>query len=343
MALETAVRTGEPASTVVAGSLARRAALRREALEGYAFLLPAVLIIGVFHIFPALYAFYVSLFRWEIVQQGFVGLRNYARLLHDPDFGRSLVISLVYVVGTVPVELAIGLGLALLLYQGLRARGVFRLLYFMPYITSQVAVALVWGWIFNPIYGLANGVLRVFHLHPQRWLLDSSSLWAILAPAFGLKASDAVPPSLALAAIMLVTLWFFVGFHTVVYLAGLTAIPQELTEAARIDGASRWRLFRYITFPLLTPTTYFLMVVATIGAMTSFNIVYVMSGGGSTFGCGGNPLGTTKVAALFIFDRFWCQTRLGYASAAAFLLGLAVLALTLVNARTLGRRVQFVD
>ncbi len=142
---------------------------------------------------------------------------------------------------------------------------------------------------------------------------------------------------------MLVTVWFFIGFHTVVYLSGLSNIPAELTEAARIDGASGVGLFRYVTFPLLTPTTYFLLLVATIGAMTSFNIVYIMGGGGVQSGCGGNPLGTTKVAALFIFDRFWCQTRLGYASAAAFLLSLIILGITLVNARTLGRRVQFVD
>jgi len=322
---------------------ARRAQARREAIQGFLFLLPAVLVIGVFHIFPAVYAFYVSLFRWEIVQEGFVGLRNYARLLRDPDFGHSLLLTLVYVAGTVPAEMVIGLGLALLLYQGLRARALFRLLYFMPYITSQVAIALVWFWIFNVNYGLANGALRAVHLPTRKWLLDSSSIWAILASAVHLDTSDVVPPSLALLAIMLVTVWFFLGFHTVVYLAGLTAIPAELTEAARIDGASGFGLFRHITFPLLTPTTYFLLVVATIGAMTSFNVIYVMSGGGTAFGCGGNPLGTTKVGALFIFDQFWCQTKLGYASAAAFLLSLLVLALTLLNARTVGRRVQFVD
>ncbi len=342
MSAKAGVQPAEPRTHVAAPLATQHAYQRREALIGYLFLLPGVLVIAAFHLFPALYSFYVSLFRWEIIQENFVGLRNYARLLRDAEFGRSLLLTLVYVIGTVPVEMAIGLGLALLLYQGLRARAIFRLLYFMPFITSQVVVALVWGWIFNVNYGLANGVLNAVHVPQQRWLLDPSGLWAILTSAFRLQASDNLPPSLALAAIMLVTVWFYVGFHTVVYLSGLTAIPAELTEAARMDGASGFRLFRYITFPLLSPTTYFLVIFATIGAMLSFNIIYVMSGGGSQ-GCGGNPIGTTQVAALYIFNRFLCQTRLGFASAAAFLLGLVVLVITLVNARFVGRRVQFVD
>ncbi len=322
-----------------------RARRRRELFEGYLFLCPALVIIGLFYVYPALYSFYVSLFRWEVVQEAFVGLRNYAHLLHDPDFGHSMLLSIVYVAGSVPLEIAVGLGLALLLHQGLRARAFFRLLYFLPYITSQVALSLVWGWIFNAQYGVANAVLRLVHLPPQGWLLannGASSVWQV-ASGGHLHAPDAVPPSLALASIMLVTVWFYVGFHTVVYLSGLSAIPTEVTEAARIDGAAGFSLFRYITFPLLTPTTYFLLIIATIGAMTSFNIVYILGGGGVQAGCGGNPLETTKVAALFIFDRFWCQTELGYASAAAFVLSLVILALTVLNVRAVGRRVAFAD
>src|SRR5439155_17317105 len=128
----------------------------------------------------------------------------------------------------------------------------------------------------------------------------------------------------------------------VVFLSGLTAIPEELVAAARIDGGAGVALFRHITFPLLSPTTFFLLLVATIGAMTSFNLVYVMGGGGQTFGCAGNPLGTTQVAALYVFDRFWCQTQLGYASAAAFVLGLVVLAIAALNGRLFSRRVVYV-
>jgi multiple sugar transport system permease protein len=303
----------------------------REAIEGYLFLAPALLIIGGFHIWPALYAFYMSLFRWEIVQEGFVGLRNYERLTVDPDFLKSLLLTAVYVVGTVPVEMAVGLGLALLLHERLRLRGLFRLVYFLPYVTSQVAVALVWGWVFNPSYGVANALLAGVGAPELRWLLEPRGL-------FGPSA----PPSLALATIMLVTVWYYVGFHAVVFMAGLTAIPSELIDAARIDGASGLSLFRHITFPLLSPTTYFLLLVATIGVMTSFNLVYVMGGGGQAFGCAGNPLGTTQVAALYVFDRFWCQTQLGYASAAAFVLGLVVLAITAVNGRLFSRRVVYV-
>jgi len=307
-----------------------RAGRWREAGAGYLFLAPALLIIGAFHVWPAVYVLYMSLFRWEIVQGAFIGLRNYEHLLSDPDFLSSLGLTLVYVVGTVPVEMAIGLALAIVLHQRLRLRGLFRLLYFLPYVTSQVAVALVWGWVFNPSYGAANGLLTALGQPARTWLLESGG---VLSPAS--------PPSLALTAIMLVTIWYYLGFHTVVFLSGLTAIPEELVDAARIDGAGGWRMFRHVTFPLLSPTTYFLLLVATIGAMTSFNLVYVMSGGGQAFGCGGNPLGTTRVAALFVFDRFWCQTQLGYASAAAFALGLVVLAISLINGRLFSRRVVY--
>jgi multiple sugar transport system permease protein len=308
----------------------RRARRWREAAEGYLFLAPALLIIGAFHVWPAIYVLYMSLFRWDIVQGAFLGLRNYQRLLGDGDFLRSLALSAVYVAGTVPLEMAAGLALALLLHQRLRLRGLFRLLYFLPYVTSQVAVALVWGWVFNPSYGAANGLLAAVGLPSQKWLLEPG----------GIFAPDA-PPSLALAAIMLVTVWYYLGFHAVVFLSGLTAIAEDLIDAARIDGASGVQLFRHITFPLLSPTTYFLLLVATIGAMTSFNLVYVMGGGGQAFGCAGNPLGTTQVAALFVFDRFWCQTQLGYASAAAFMLGLVILVVSAVNGRFFSRRVVY--
>ncbi len=308
----------------------RARARRREAIEGYLFLAPALLIIGAFHVWPSLYAFYMSLFRWEIAQEGFLGARNYQRLAQDADFLRSLGLTAVYVLGTVPVEMAIGLALALLLHQRLRFRGLFRLVYFLPYVTSQVAVALVWGWVFNPSYGVANGLLSAVGLPEQRWLLDPRGIFVAGAP-----------PSLALASIILVTTWYYVGFHAVVFLSGLTAIPEELLDAARIDGAAGLRLFRHITFPLLSPTTYFLLLVATIGAMTSFNLVYVMGGGGQAFGCAGNPLGTTQVAALYVFDRFWCQTQLGYASAAAFVLGLIVLGVTAANGRLFSRKVVY--
>jgi len=309
----------------------RAAWRRREAIEGYLFLAPAVLIIGAFHVWPALYVFYMSLFRWDILQGAFLGFRNYEHLLQDADFLRSLLLTLVYALGTVPLEMAAGLAVALVLHQRLRFRGLFRLLYFLPYVTSQVAVALVWGWVFNPSYGAANGLLASLGLAPQHWLLEPG----------GIFAPDA-PPSLALAAIMIVTAWYYLGFHAVVFLSGLAAIPGDLVEAARIDGASGLKLFRHVTFPLLSPTTYFLLLIATIGAMTSFNLIYVMGGGGQSFGCAGNPLGTTQVAALFVFDRFWCQTELGYASAAAFVLGLLILALSALNGRLFGRRTVYV-
>jgi multiple sugar transport system permease protein len=297
----------------------------REGIEGYLFLAPALLIIGAFHVWPAIYVLYMSLFRWEIAQEAFLGLRNYQHLLQDGDFLGSVGLTIVFVLGTVPLEMAIGLGVALLLHQRLRLRGAFRLLYFMPYVTSQVAISLVWSWVFNPTYGVANALVG----RKVTWLLDPNG---VLSPD--------LPPSLALATIMFVTVWYYLGFHAVVFLSGLTSISNDVIDAARIDGASGLRMFRDITFPLLSPTTYFLLLIATIGAMTSFNLVFVMSSGQGT-GCGGGPLGTTRVAALFVFDRFWCQTELGYASAAAFVLGLVVIVITTLNNRLFARRVFY--
>ena len=311
----------------------------RGSLAGYLYLAPAAVLLVAFHIYPLFYGAYVSLFRWGLTREAFVGLSNYRALLHDADFWRALLVTTYYVIGVVPAEIVLGFTVAYLLSQRIHGRAAYRLVYFLPYITSMVAMGLVWSWIFNANFGLLNALLRVLHLPTPRWLLEPRSILALLHFGRGLFAAG---PSLALVCVTAVTIWYYTGFHAVVYLAGLTAIPTEIHEAARLDGAGGFGLLRRITLPLVSPTTFFLAVVATIGAVQSFAIVYTLTGGGVSGGAeAGGPLGTTRVVTLFIFTTFYTEFRVGYATAAAFVVFAILLALTALQMRIGERRVHY--
>jgi ABC-type sugar transport system permease subunit len=315
----------------------------RQVAAAYAYLVPAGLLLLAFHIYPLVYGAYVSLFRWGLTRQRFLGLANYGSLVHDADFWRSLLVTVYYVIGVVPVEIALGFLIAVLLSRRIRARAAYRLIFFLPYVTSMVALGLVWSWIFNANFGLLNSILQLLHLPPQKWLLEPQGVLTLLRYSAGFSFW-AGGPSLALVCVMIVTVWYYTGFHVVVYLAGLTAIPPEVHEAARLDGATGWRLLRRITIPLVSPTTFFLAVIATIGAFQSFSIVYTLTGGGassSITGEAGGPLGTTRVVTLFIFNTFYNEFRVGYATAAAFILFAILLALTLAQMRLERGRVHY--
>jgi ABC-type sugar transport system permease subunit len=338
-------RVGPPAAalTLRGPGVLRARPARGGDLGAYAYLAPAGLLLLAFQVYPLFYGGYVSLFRWGLTRQAFLGLANYAGVLRDPDFWRSLLVTGYYVAGVVPAEIVLGFLIAVLLSQRIRGRAVYRLVYFLPYVTSMVALGLVWSWIFNANFGLANAVLRLLHLPPQRWLLEPRGLLGLLRGGAGFSAW-AGGPSLALACVMVVTVWYYTGFHVVVYLAGLGAIPREIYEAARLDGARGWRLLRHITLPLVSATTFFLAVVATIGAFQSFSIVYTLTGGGASGGLtsgAGGPLGTTRVVTLFIFNTFYSEFRVGYATAAAFVLFAILLGLTLAQLRLGSRRVHY--
>ncbi len=311
------------------------------ALGAYAYVAPAGLLLLAFQVYPLFYGGYVSLFRWGLTRQAFLGIANYAQVLRDPEFWRSLLVTVYYVVGVVPAEIVLGFLVAVLLSQRVRGRAAYRLVYFLPYVTSMVALGLVWSWVFNANFGLANAVLRLLHLPPQRWLLEPRGVLALLRGGLSFWAGG---PSLALVCVIVVTVWYYTGFHAVVYLAALAAIPMEIHEAARLDGARGWRLMRSITIPLVSPTTFFLAVIATIGAFQSFSIVYTLTGGGAAGGNAaeaGGPLGTTRVVTLFIFNTFYGEFRVGYAMAAALLLFVILLALTLLQLCLGSRRVHY--
>ncbi len=253
----------------------------------------------------------------------------------DPDLWRGLVVTVYYAVGTVPFQLGIALVLSYLLFQNIRGREFFRVLYFMPYITPTVASAAVFRLLFigHPS-GLVNRFLRLFGIAPLKWLWEPRGVFALLADGLGVHLpSWAAGPSLALVVIMIYSIWTYVGYDTVIYLAGLGNIPNEINEAAEIDGASRWQIFRHITLPLLSPTTYFLSLIAIIGTFKAFNHIYVMR---ET-----EALKTVNTFSVVIFDTFFTDTRYGYASAMAFVLFAIILSLTYINNKVQGSRVFY--
>ena len=279
----------------------------RESLNGYLFILPALLLLLAFQLGPMLYNFYISLHDWGIRPGDFIGLQNYFELVQDGKFINSLRVTIYLVVMSVPLELIFGMIIAVLLFQNIRGKAVFRLIYFLPFVTSLVAVSLVWGWIFNANFGLLNSLLRMVGLPEPRWLLDPNGILKGLWELLSIQAPYWMQgPSLALVVIAIVTIWHYFGFSVLSYLAGLTNIPKSLEEAAILDGASSWQVFWRITVPLLSPTTYMLSIITTIGAFQSFAVVYTITGVGyATTPSVGEPLGTTQVVVLYIFDVFY--------------------------------------
>jgi multiple sugar transport system permease protein len=251
----------------------------------------------------------------------------------DDKYLESLIITLFYALTTVPAELALAIVLAYILFQKIRGQEFFRMLYFLPYITPVVAGAVVFRTIFNlrPT-SLANQVLAWFNLPAQKWLFESKPVTEIL---FGLEDINTflAGPSLSLVSIALFGIWTYVGYNTVIFLAGLGSIPKELYEAAEIDGAGRLQLFRNITLPLLSPVTFYLALIAFIGTFKAFNHIYVMR----------NPSaqGTADVTSVVIFDTFYSFSQYGYATAQAILLFLIILALTFVQNKVLGEKVFY--
>jgi len=312
----------------------RAARRRREIATGYLFLAPAIVLIMVFEFFPILYGLYISACDWRLRCASFVGVANYARALGDPDAWHSFLITATYSVISVPVQLGLGLALAYLLFQPIHARGTFRVVYFLPYITSTVASSAVWSYLYSPDNGPINAALRMVGLQPLRWLAEPTGVFKLLGSLAGLTLpSWAGGPSLALLSLIAFTTWVFTGYDVTIFLAGLATIPKDVYEAARVDGANGWAVFRQITLPLLSPTTYFLLIFTVIGSFKAFNHIYVMTQGG--------PGNATMTASVFIFKQLFEDNRYGYSAALSFLLFAVILVLTIVQKRFAGRRVVY--
>jgi sn-glycerol 3-phosphate transport system permease protein len=285
---------------------------RRDAWLGYALVGPSLALFGLVYLYPVAYSAYVSVFEWDLMTpKRYVGLANY-RALWSAEFGEVLVNTACYSGGVVALALGLGLALALLLnHRGALSAGLQACI-FSSYIVSWVAVSLLWIWMLDPQYGLVTYGLRLVGLRPVNWLGS---------------------PSVALWTLVLVTVWKTIGYPLVIYLAGLQAIPGDFYEAAALDGATGWKRFRFITWPLLSPTTLFLVVTLTIASFQGFDIVKIMTGGG--------PITSTMIYVYYIYEQAFQYFRLGKASAAVVIFFALILLLTLLQWLVFRRRVQY--
>jgi multiple sugar transport system permease protein len=280
--------------------------------SAYLFLLPGMVIFSVFTLAALIFAIYLTFHRWSIIEpdKPYVGLQNYEDMIHDERFVQSVVNTVYFTGASVPLTMAIGLGLALLLNQPIRGRAVFRTAYYLPVITPFVVSALLWKWLYNGDFGLFNYYLLEGHIidEPLLWLSDKN---------------------LAMPAVVLMTVWSGVGFSMVVYLAGLQSIPAQLYESAKIDGAGTLRRIRYVTIPMLRPTTLFLLVIGIIGSLQVFTQIFVMTSGG--------PVNKTTTMVYYMYLWAFKYYDMGYASTLAFALFLMLLAFTALQLRLFRR------
>ena len=292
----------------------RGRALRREHLLFVAFTGPNLLLIAVFAYWPVIQDFYLSLTRWDFIAPAptFVGLANYADMFTDRAFLDVLVTTVVFAAGVVTGGIVLGMLVAVLLNQRLRGRGVVRTLVFAPYVLPGAAVATVWLMMFDPNYGLSRVVFDAIGRQSPDWMTDSA--WA-------------------LPGLVVVYLWRNIGFCAIVYLAGMQSLPVEPYEAAELDGASKARQFFSLTVPLLSPSTFFLLLMQVIGTFQSFDIIAVMTGGG--------PAGATTTLSWFIYEQGFMAFDIGRSAAGSVVMFLLLLALTALQSRLVGKKVHY--
>ncbi len=322
----TGIRLFDPGATVSSSvsSLPPASRWRRyradQQWEGYLFLIPSLAGFLLFVLVPVIVALVLSLYNWTLLSPAdFVGIANYLYLLtRDPIFFQVLGNTLYFTVTIVPLQLLAGLLMAVALNQAVRGNAFYRLIYFMPVVTTIVAGALIFQWIFNKDFGIVSAAIWGFNdatgirVQPPDWL--NNPVWA--KPA-----------------VVILTLWKNVGFTMVIYLAGLQAIPQELYDAAEVDGATSWRRFRYITLPMVSPTTFFLLIIQMIGAFQLFDEAFVMTRGGPA-------LATTTIVYYVYVNAFEYQ-RFGMASTVAWVLFAFIFAITFTQTRLQSRWVHY--
>ncbi|MGQ9554709.1 MAG: carbohydrate ABC transporter permease [Anaerolineae bacterium] len=279
-----------------------RGLLWRENLDGWLFIMPWVLGFLIFTLGPMVASAVMAFTQWDILTAPkFIGLGNFTTLAKDPLFSRSLGNTAFYTFIGVPLYLVLSLAAAVLLNAGVRGMSIYRSLFFLPSLTPAVANALLWVWIFNPDFGLANAILWQFGLPPQKWLFDVN----LAKPSF-----------------IIMGVWH-IGSQMVIFLAGLQGVPDQLYEAAAIDGANNWRRFWSITLPMLSPTIFFNLVIGIIGSFQVFTTAYIATGGG--------PQNATLFYVLYLYRNAFDYFKMGYASSLAWVLFGIVLLFTLIQ------------
>jgi len=282
-------------------------------LSAFGFISPNVVGFLIFTFLPVFASLVLAFCQWDLLSPPkFVGMKNFANLMSDKLFWKYFGNTLFFMMG-IPIGMAISLCLALLMNNKLKGIVIFRTIYFMPVVSSMVAVALLWRWIYNPDFGLLNSFLRMIGFkNPPQWL--SSTTWA--KPA-----------------VMLMSIWKGAGYNMLLYLAALQGIPEQLYEAAEIDGANAWQRFWHVTFPMLAPTNFFIIIMGVIGGFQIFGVLYVMTGGG--------PAGSTTTIVYYIYNNAFQWFKMGYASTISWFLFIIIFIVTIINWKYGSKQVDY--
>ena len=279
----------------------------KKTMKAILYLIPALLIIGTFSFYPIIKSFFMSFYTDYDYFKDLVyarGLDNYKFIFQDPEFWKSLQNTLIFVIGVVPLSIIISLVIATFLNQKIKFRGLFRTIYFIPFVTSVVAVSIVWRWIFHSQYGVLNYALGFLGISPIKWLSDPD--WAM--------------PSLIILAV-----WKGLGYNIIIFLSGLQNIDKQYYLAAKIDGAGAWERFKNITVPLLSSTTFFISIVSVINSFKVFDEVFALFGGQP------GPAGSAETIVYYIYNKFYGEWNFGVASAAAYVLLFVIFIFTLIQ------------
>ncbi|MGP4041513.1 carbohydrate ABC transporter permease [Gracilibacillus sp. D59] len=279
---------------------------KSENFVGFLFVSPMLLGISVIVLFPIVATFILAFADWKFVtgidQLQWVGFDNFVALASDEKFIKSVINNAIFIL-TVPITMMCALFLAVIIDKNVYLKSYFKVAFFMPYISSVVAIAVVWQVLFHPSQGPINQVLMTFGIeNPPTWISD---------------------PNFALISLMIIHIWISIGFSLIVYIAGLQSIPKELYEAADIDGANSWYKFRNITFPLISPTSFFLLITGIIASFKVFDLIAVLTKGG--------PLNSTTMLVWHLYERAFLELDVGYASAIAVVLFLFVFSITIIQ------------
>ena len=289
----------------------------RKRMWAYIFITVPVIYFLIVRIFPMLYAFNISIREWDILSptKPFVGLKNFQILFADPMFWKALRNTFLYTLIIVPGGLVLGLAIALMLNSITRLAVFFRVVFFTPFVTSLVAISFIWKWMYDPTFGFFNTILKTMGLPAQDFLQD---------------------PQQVLPAIAVMTIWHGLGFQIIIFLAGLRAIPDMYYDAAKIDGAGPWQIFRHITIPLLNPTIVFLVITSAIQSLRMFTQVFNM-----TFPNVGGPLQNGTTLVLELYQEAFHHFKMGYASAMTVVLFCIILVITLFQLKVLSKKVEY--
>lgn len=330
-----------------------------ESLEGYAYLLPSGIILIIFWYLPVIISFAMSFGNvtalMPLEEMKFVGLRQYEEALTTVQFQQSFWNTMNYALYSVPLTLVVALAAAMLLNQPIKGRNFWRTIYFLPYITTWVAISIVFTYLFHRDYGIGNWLLNLVRVDllgmaPGRleWLSEPRGIWEMLVyqPLLGTEKGivPSLPwgvdnllagPSLSAFCIILTSVWRDAGYYMVIFLAGLQNIDKSLYEAASIDGATGWKRFRHITVPMLSPVTFFLSIISVISALKVFVPQFMMTPTGG-------PNNTTTPVTMYLYQAgFTGEWKLSYACAVAYILTIIILVLTLAQNKLFAKRVEY--